>query len=66
VGLGKPESEQSYLNFINKTLQKIENLLKLLGMPNDKFQESIKTFFEDASSQDIEKLYILKGCKIAK
>lgn len=67
VSLGKMENESksmmSYTNFVGKTFTKTKNILKLLSMPNESFNENLKNFFEDATNVDLEKILNLKGLK---
>jgi hypothetical protein len=64
---GKAENDKgghsTYTNFVNKTMTKSENVLKLLGMNTDKFQETFQIFFPDATATDLDKILTLKGLK---
>lgn len=66
IQLSKGENDKaisSFTNFVNKTMVKSENILKLLAMNKEKFVENFRKFYEDASNADIEKLIALKGLK---
>lgn len=66
IQLSKGENDKavtSFTNFVNKTMVKSENILKLLAMNRDKFVENFRKFYEEASNADIEKIIALKGLK---
>jgi hypothetical protein len=66
IQLSKGENDKaisSFTNFVNKTMVKSENILKLLAMNKDKFVENFRKFYEEATNADIEKLIALKGLK---
>ena len=66
IQLSKGENDKavsSFTNFVNKTMVKSENILKLLAMNKDKFVENFRKFYEDASNPDIERIIALKGLK---
>lgn len=64
IQLSKAENDKaitSFTNFVNKTMLKSENILKLLAMNKDKFVENFKKFCDDTA--DVEKILALKGLK---
>lgn len=64
IQLSKAENDKaisSFTNFVNKTMIKSENILKLLAMNKEKFAENCKKFCEDIN--DIDKILNLKGLK---
>ena len=67
INLSKSEGDDKassiFTNFVNKTISKSENILKLLSMRQNKFVENFMTFYEDATINDLEKMLNLKGWK---
>jgi hypothetical protein len=53
----------NYYTFVKQNFKKASNLIKLLNMPLENFNESLKAFFPDISLQETEKIQILKGLK---
>lgn len=57
---------QAFTNFVNKSMLKTENILKLfLPYPNEKLLENFKFFYPDGTQLDYEKIIALKGLKKA-
>eukprot|EP00828_Plagiopyla_frontata_P010156 TRINITY_DN1532_c0_g1_i3.p1 TRINITY_DN1532_c0_g1~~TRINITY_DN1532_c0_g1_i3.p1 ORF type:complete len:676 (-),score=86.16 TRINITY_DN1532_c0_g1_i3:49-1836(-) len=55
---------QTFTNFVNKSMLKTENILKLfLPYPNEKLLENFKFFFPDGNQLDYERIIQLKGLK---
>jgi len=55
--------QKSFINYVNKKLTRTENILKLLAMNNEQFLKNVKSFFQDPTAPELEKLMTLKGFK---
>ena len=54
---------QNYINFVNKSFTKPENIVKLMQLPDKEFTERYEMFMEGGSTNDLEKILQVRGSK---
>ena len=54
---------QNYINFVNKSFTKPENIVKLMQLPDKEFTERYGMFMEGGSTNDLEKILQVRGSK---
>ncbi|CAH0474272.1 unnamed protein product [Peronospora belbahrii] len=52
-----------YTKFVTNEIAKVENVLKLIGTPNEMLVESFKIMWPDGSAEDFQSIMSMKGLK---
>ena len=53
----------SYANFVNKNIMKIESRFKVLGYPMEQIKDAYSTLVKDKSQDDLEFMLTIRGIK---
>ncbi|CEG46053.1 vacuolar protein sorting-associated protein 53 [Plasmopara halstedii] len=52
-----------YVKFVTKEMAIVENVLKLIGTPNEMLVESFKIMWPDGTAEDFQSIMVIKGLK---
>jgi len=53
----------SYANFVNKNIIKIESRFKVMGYPLEQMKDAYITFVKDKTQEDWENILTIRGAK---
>jgi hypothetical protein len=59
----KPRAPPVYITFIQRQLPRVDLLLKLLSTPSDRFADSIRALWAEATPADLRRVMQLKGMR---
>lgn len=54
---------ESYSNFVNKNILKIESRFKVLGYPLEQIKDAYSTLVKEKSQDDLENILTIRGVK---